>query len=195
MIKGALIFVLCALLWGCENVEVKKEYYGNGKLMSRTHLVKGIIDTLEYYYPNGSTRRILYEADGKVKNDLISESWDHGKFNSFHRTQCATIYADKDSIILGEKYEAKIFLVTPYPDSIKYIMAEVGDSNLGMTNIKYIDTLPIVREDHFLIYAKYSIIPRHAGMYKFYGLIRCILPNEHFIVPYPFCRAFLVKEK
>lgn len=183
------------LLLACINEEVEYEYYANGSIMNRSHFMNGVVDTFEYYYPTGFTRRILYDENRKIKKDLISDPFDlfDSGFTPFTHIYCATILPDKDSIILGERFTAKIYLITPYPDSITYITAEVGDS-MGMpSSNNTIDTLQVIRENHFLLYAKYSTIPQKVGLLKFFGMIKCA--ERGYLNRYPFLGTYTVKEK
>ena len=186
MLKYSIIIALCALLWGCNNSEVRKEYYSNGEIKSRKHLVNGVVDTFEYYYPNGFTRRILYAKDGKMKGDLISRQSGGVNFVPFtDKAISAQITNTSDTITLGAKFEAKVFLICPNPDSLKNVRIEVGDSyRVDSSGVIQSEALSVVK-DSFLIYSTFSVVPKYAGAYKLYGLVKFIPPNENKLTAYP----------
>ncbi|HSY77344.1 MAG TPA: hypothetical protein VK890_10830 [Bacteroidia bacterium] len=192
MIKGALISVLCALFWGCSNVEVKKEFYSNGEIKSRKHLTNSVVDTFEFYYPNDCTRKIIYGLNGKINQDLISLH--RNNFIPFSdNIELAYITNDKDTVTIGGKFEAQIFLMVAHPDSLSNVRVEIGDTS-STESENSADKVKLIKDD-FLIHAQYSTTAKNIGINRFYALIRCKLPQDSKLTAYPCTSKYFVKEK
>jgi hypothetical protein len=220
MFKYNLIILLGLLLWGCSNVEVKKEYFPNGKLKSekqyrngklngeskefynngtllkRENWMMGIRDTVEYYVDDTVNTRIIFDTEG---NRL--------------RTYAKIFNKDKGFELLkdGEVLFARLYLNTWAPmtvgDSVTINIVLFSGRLNPTINCNVIigkqDTLTykIIKEyqnspmlpDQTL---KYSFVPSHPGMDTLEGEVR-ISDEKLNSKPkhYPFRTVFSVKSK
>jgi|GEM_PF-1029551 antitoxin component YwqK of YwqJK toxin-antitoxin module len=208
LIVGLLFFLV-----GCNRVEVKKEFYPNGRLKSempykngkldgisseyskggrlliRKHWVDGINDTADYYRQNKESIRVTY-IDHRI-NQITLRNED-GKSISYKQNDTIVFaYSEIDTITIGEKFDVNILLFTPKQDSIKSYRIFIGETNTVNGDMIPREISPISENGK----AQYTYVPTQLGKCYLRGEMLSPARMGKKVLSFPFKLEYYVKPK
>ena len=211
MYKYSLIIALGLLFWGCSNVELKKEYYSNGKLKSEKRYENGKLngeskeyseggrilnrkhwgndkeDTADYYYQYGEMLRVIYNA---VRGTNIFYKDKADKFITFKDEDgMAYSYSYQDTIMEGESFSFNVQLFMLTSDSTSKCVVEAGMMDKSDTIEKSFE----FSAGSIDSVVKCKIPSKGVGNQIVCGVFK--FPGKVYIKQYPFKLDYYVKPK
>jgi len=211
--KRAVIAILLSIVcFSCNNVEIKKEYYSNGRvkserqykngklegrseqyseggsLLNSIHFTNDIKDTADYYYQDSRMIRVVYSAN---KSKSIMYKDDTGKFISFKDGEgMAYCYSYQDTIKEGDSlsFNVQSFILTS--DLTGKCVVETGflDKSNTIEDVYEFSTSSIDSA------VKCKVPTKGLGSQMISGVFR--FPDaKHIIKMYPFKLDFYIKPK